>query len=262
MALRSVTLYRSPTSACDVDRIGDWLAARIDATVHVRDRFLAVHGVQPQLATAFADARVISPYDRATGSRMLGVRRYEERALKEPERAGGVLYDGLAIQRALNEALPPRTRTLDELHVAVLDRIVATWGDHDGRWHKRIAVLGQPAILSVPGLYEAPAKPEAYYREQHRHAIMTGDAPPRELLEHALDLEMLVADDPRTTDAMQGYALKAYDYLATGEGFCEVAYCRLANPHRHPDLIEAQLEVPAFCERHDAIYGVTESVDA
>ncbi|MFC6975595.1 DUF7001 family protein [Halomicroarcula sp. GCM10025709] len=251
--MKTVTLYRAPTTPADVDAVGDWLDDRIDATVRVRDRFCALYGDEP-LAEAFADARVLDPYDRETGNTMLGIVRYEERALDDPERAGGVIYDGLAVQRALYDQLSAEERTLDHLHVPVLDRVVGTWGDHDGRWHKRVNVLGQPGLISVPGLYEAPAKPEQYYKEKQRHAMVSGDAPPREVLESTIDGEFLVADDPRTTDALKGYVLQAVHYLSTGETFCDESGCRLHNAHRQPGVVAAQLDTPEFCPRHAERY--------
>jgi len=251
--IERVTLYRAPTTVADVDAIADWIGARVDATVEVRERFLSLYGGD-DLAEGFAEARVLSPYERETGNTMLGIVRYEERALEHPERAGGVIYDGLQVQRLLGERLPDAEQSLAHLHVPVLDRVVGTWGDHDGRWHKRVNVLGQPALVSVPGLYEAPAKPEQYYREKQKHALLAGDSPPREVLENEVEGEFLVENDPRTTEALKGYVLQAYHYLATGEDFCSESDCRLANPHRHPGVIEAQLRDPAFCPGHEGLY--------
>jgi len=253
--VEQVICYRAPTTVADADAIGDWLAARIDADVSVRDRFLDVYRTD-DLAERFAEARVTSPYDRGTGNTMLGTIRYEERALKHPEREGGVLYDGLQVQRALNAAPPAEERGLETLHVPIVDRAIGTWGDHDGRWHKRVTVLGQPALVSVPGLYEAPAKPEEYYKEKQRHALLSGDAPPREVLENQVEGDFLIEDDPRTTDALCGYVLGAYHYLQTGEAFCDREGCRLFNAHYHEDLIDAQLREPAFCREHARLYAV------
>ncbi|WP_331236201.1 DUF7001 family protein [Natronorarus salvus] len=249
-----VTLYRAPTTVCDVDALAGWLDARIDASVEVRGRFLDRFST-PDLAERFAAARVRSPRERETGNTLLGTIRYEERALEDPDRAGGVLYDGVAVQRTLNAALPEGKRDLSRLHVPVLDRALATWGDHDGRWHKRVTVLGQPALVSVPGLYEAPAKPESYYKEQQRRAMVSGDVPPREVLESGVTGEFLVAEDPRTTEALRGYVLQAVAYLETGEAFCDDEHCRLYNAHRQPALIRAQLEEPEFCPGHAERYG-------
>jgi hypothetical protein len=249
-----VDLYRAPMTGADAETIAGWLGERVDAEVAVRDRFLEwLCGARGATTGDLAEARVLSPYERETGNTMLGIRRYEERVLADPER-GGVLYDGLALQRALNEHLPDDERGLDHLHVALLDRAIGTWGDHDGRWHKRVNVLGQPALVSVPGLYEALAKPESYYEEKQKHALLSGDAPPREVLEEEVDGRFLLEDDPRTTEALKGYVLQAVHLIETGDGFCEHAGCRLANPHRQPGVIEAQIEEPAFCPEHAALY--------
>lgn len=251
-----VTLYRAPTTVADADDIGAWLRERISAEVTVAERFLDRYADE-DLPTNFARARVRSPYDPETGNTMVGIVRYEERALANPERAGGVVYDGLQVQESLHRRLVAAdTRAdLDHLHVPVLDRVLGTWGEHDGRWHKRVNVLGQPALVSVPGVYEAPAKPEAYYREKQQRALVTGDAPPREVLENEVEGEFLVRDDPRTTDALKGYVLQAFHYLETGEDFCGEHRCRLSNPHRQPDVVEAQLRSPDFCREHARLYG-------
>jgi len=249
-----LSLYRAPTTEADADALAAWLRERVDCEVTVRERLLDRFRDE-DLADAFAAARVLSPYERETGNTMLGIVRYEERALENPGRAGGVIYDGLQVQDALRERLPADERGLDHLHVPLLDRVVGTWGDHDGRWHKRVNVLGQPAIVSVPGLYEAPAKPEDYYREQQKHAMLSGDTPPREVLEERVEGEFLVADDPRTAAALKGYVLQAYHYIDTGEAFCDERGCRLHNPHRQPGVVEAQLRDPEFCDAHAALYG-------
>ncbi|MFA9501579.1 DUF6775 family putative metallopeptidase [Natrinema sp. H-ect1] len=249
-----IICYRAPSTVADVDAVADWLATRVDADVAVRDRFLDVHRTD-DLAERFAEARVPSPYERETGNTMLGTIRYEERALENPEREGGVLYDGVQVQRALNAALPAAERGLETLHVPILDRAIGTWGDHDGRWHKRVTVLGQPALVSVPGLYEAPAKPESYYKEKQRHALLSGDTPPREVLENQVDGEFLIADDPRTTDVLKGTVLQGYHYLETGEAFCDREGCRLFNAHYQADLLAAHLREPAFCDDHARLYG-------
>ncbi len=253
MGLERVTLYRATHTVCSVEEIADWLETRIDLRVDVRDRFLDRYDTDA-LPEAFAAARVRSPYDRTTGSAMAGVIRYERRVLDSPQRAGGVLYDGEAIQRALNESLPPDERTLDHLHIAFLDRVIGTWGEHDGRWHKRIAVLGQPALVSIPGLSEAPAKPEEYYQKRYQSALLTGDVAPRDVLEGSLETDVIREDDARTTEALKGYALSAAHLLRTGEGFCDDPICRLSNPHTHEGVILAQFTPPEFCPQHNHCY--------
>jgi hypothetical protein len=255
--IEQVTLYRAPTTTANATEIASWLRDRVDAEVTVRDRFLSLYA-DDDLPEGFAGTRVLSPHEREIGNTMAGIVRYEERALDHPERAGGVVYDGLEVQRLLGERIPEDDRSLDHLHVVLLDRALGTWGEHDGRWHKRVTVLGQPALVSVPGLYEAPAKPEAYYKVKQQHAMLAGDTPPREVLESEIDGDFLVEDDPRTTDVLCGYVLQAVHYLDTGGDFCSTEHCRLHNHHRQPGVIEAQLRDPPFCDRHAERYAVEE----
>ncbi|MEF8812454.1 MAG: DUF6775 family putative metallopeptidase [Halovenus sp.] len=155
-------------------------------------------------------------------------------------------------EELLGARLPEDERGLEHLHVPLLDRVLGTWGDHDGRWHKRVNVLGQPALVSVPGLYEAPAKPDQYYKEQQKQALFGGGGPPpREVLEERVE----GGSWSKTTDALKGYILQGFHYLATGEDFCPEEECRLHNPHRQPGVVRAQLQPPEFCDRHAEQYG-------
>jgi len=76
----------------------------VDAEVAVADRLLDALADE-DLATAFAQARVLSRYDRETGDTMTGIRREEERALTQPDRAGGVVYAAPAVQDAVRRRL-------------------------------------------------------------------------------------------------------------------------------------------------------------
>lgn len=242
-----IRLYRAPTTVADTEAVAEWLSLRVDASIEVANRFLDAVETEA-MADTFAKARVLSPYKRETGNTMLGIRRYEQQAIEQPERAGGVLYDGHKLQQAFNRQLS--TIQLNQPQIILIDRAIGTWGEHDGRWHKRVCVLGQPAIISVPGLYEAPAKPESYYKIKQQQALLGGSPPPREVLEEQIDGKFLVENDPRTTDTLKGYVLQAVHYLQTGEAFCSNEQCRLYNAHRQPELLTAQLESPAFCDRH------------
>jgi hypothetical protein len=83
---------------------------------------------------------------------------------------------------------------------------------------------------------------------------LSGDAPPREILENQIDGEFLIKNDPRTTDALKGYALQAYHFLETGEAYCEKPDCCLYNAHQQEELVTAQLKEPRFCDSHEKRY--------
>ncbi|SFJ33097.1 hypothetical protein SAMN05443661_12242 [Natronobacterium gregoryi] len=85
--------------------------------------------------------------------------------------------------------------------------------------------------------------------------MLSGDAPPREVLETQVEGDFLVENDPRTTGALKGSVRQAYHYLETGEAFCDREVCRLYNAHSHEDLIDAQLREPEFCSEHAWLYA-------
>ncbi len=248
-----IYLYSAPATVVDEKEIQEWLESRTAVDVYLRDRFLSRYR-DNDLAEELAGTRVVSPYSRDVGGEMLGMIRYEERALERADRVGGVIYDGLRLQRLMNKRIPVGELSGNDLHISLHGRVIGTWGDHDGRWHKRINVLGQPVIVSVPGLYEAPAKPEEYYKLKQKHSLMSGGAPPREFLESEVEGDFLVENDPRTTEALKGGVLQGYHYWVTGEDFCEDNDCRLYNPHRQGELVRSQLSGPEFCDRHSVMY--------
>ncbi|WP_433625774.1 DUF7001 family protein [Halomicrococcus sp. NG-SE-24] len=233
--LGRVSLYRPESDAVDANAIADWLRGRLTADVTVRDPF-------PLDPSAVVDRQVADPDRPRTGPRT-------------SDDVEGRLYDGRAVQRACNAALDAAgsDRSLSHCRVALLDLPLATWGND--RWHRRVSVLGRPAVVSVPGLWSAPAKPTEYYWHQRRYARATGEVPPEDVLAERVEAAFLRREDPRTTEALKGYVLQAVHYLATGEAFCDDERCRLHNAHRHEGVVRAQLDDPEFCEDHARRYG-------
>lgn len=246
--MKSIYIYKS--EEVDSEEIYYWIKNRVGEKVKLKGEFLKKYKDE-SLPKDFAEARVFSPYDKKTGSNLEGIIRYEKRVLENPEMEGGVLYDGIKIQRKLNSRVPKER--LSSLHIILFKRAIATWGK-DGRWHKRVSILGQPSIISIPGLYEAPAKPKEYYKLKKKHAL-TGGTPPREILEENTEGTFLIKDDPRTAEAIKGYVLQAIDFWKTGDPFCENSNCRLYNAHKQENVIKAQLNDPEFCEKHKELYG-------
>lgn len=248
--MKLIYLYKSIKS--NTEEIASWINDRIQEEIKIEERFLKKYK-DSSLPKDIAQTRVLSPYKKKTGSSLEGIIRYEKRVLDNPETEGGVLYDGFSLQQKLNKRIPEQ-KLKNSLHISLFDRALATWGD-DGRWHKRINILGQPSLISIPGLYEAPAKPEEYYKLKRKYAI-TGSTPPREVLEEKIqEKDFLLKDDPRTTEVLKGIVLQAIDFWKTGNPFCEDPNCRLYNAHKQVELIRSQLKLPGFCEKHQQLYG-------
>jgi len=187
----------------------------------------------------------------------------ERRALEAPGRTSvGLLYDGAVLQWLLAELIQPDEG--GDCHIVVTARLVGTWVPEDCRWHAHASLYGQPSLISTAGLVQAPARPREYYRGQQLAA--TRMAPPEVVeaeLQQRLRRQMLVADDPRMTQVVTGYALQALAFHFTGSPFCPVPTCPLYNARRQEELIRAQCsEESALCKAHQALFdGLREGAD-
>lgn len=168
---------------------------------------------------------------------------YEKRALKGAIAPGGILYDGFMLQRIFYELLPKEEKSLENVHIILTDRLLATFDEDDLRYHARVDILGCPAIISVSGIVEAPAKPREYYIERQ----IAGS---EELLKLKYRGRFIDYDDERLTEVAKGCVMQAIFYQIFGEAFCESKNCRLYNAHWQEELINAQLK-DNFCEMHE-----------
>jgi hypothetical protein len=184
----------------------------------------------------------------------------ERRVLEAPGRiSAGILYDGAVLQWLLAELIHPDEHR--DCHISLTARLVGSWAPDDRRWHAHASLYGQPNIISTSGLIQAPTRPREYYQGQQLAATRMV---PREVLEAKLQQRlrerMLVADDPRMTQVVTGYALQALASHFTGSPFCPVPTCPLYNARRQEELIRAQCsEESGLCEAHKALFeGVRE----
>lgn len=246
-----------------LDFVAHWLARARRKTEGLSDAGeQLVEGYPDSVAALLVRARVSDPMqhlqpDRGPSAVEL---RAERRALEVPGRtSAGILYDGAVLQWLLAELIHP-----DEdrnCHIVLTARLVGTWAPNDRRWHAHASLYGQPSIISTSGLIQAPARPREYYQGQQ---LAASRMVPREVVEaklqHGLRDRMLVADDPRMTQVVTGYALQALAFHLTGCPFCPVPTCPLYNARRQEELIRSQCsEDSGLCEVHKALFaGVRE----
>ncbi len=176
---------------------------------------------------------------------------YEKRRILGKTKAFGVLYDGFHLQRVFSELILREERALAFVHIFFTNRLFATWGEVDKRYHARTSVYGFPSIISTSGVVEAPAKPREYYLLKQRYEMLGKD-----LLElkGSFKGRFIDYEDERLTEVIKGYVMQAVFYSLTGAPFCEDKDCRLYNAHWQEELIFAQLESGyEFCGRHTKI---------
>lgn len=148
------------------------------------------------------------------------------------------LYDGHELLRVLERSLPND----GSLHLVLTGRVVCTFGDR--RYHARTVVGASPAIVSVGGIVEGPARPRGYY------ADLAAGVPQAEA-EGRHAGSFLTARDPRIAGAVGGCLLQAVFYYETGEPFCADRGCRLFNAHWQEEAIAAQ--AGGLCGRHEGV---------
>jgi hypothetical protein len=217
------------------------------------------------LARALAEARVRDPFSPPCSTAEIpnpdplpGEINYERRRLTESShRAFGILYDGYELLSIMREFIPAEETGLRTLHLAFTNQLLGTWDDTEGRYHARVGIFGYPALISIPGLVEAPARPRAYYLLRHQYQAF-GFPEAEEValtsVTHGEEPRWLEHDDPRLTEALKGYALQVVLYVLTGEAFCAEPDCCLYNAHWQEELIRAQLSPsPALCARHQGL---------
>ena len=162
------------------------------------------------------------------------------------EKESTILYDGFELQNTVTEFIPINENTDDTLHVVFTNKLTCTFDEGDFRYHARALIGSNPAIISITGIIEAPAKPKQYYLD-----LMTSFS--KESIEEVKKKfkgKFLEYHDSRLHEIVVGYLLQSIIYYETGESFCGNKECRLFNAHWQKELFYTQIENKKFCKRH------------
>jgi len=133
--------------------------------------------------------------------------------------------------------------------IIITKRFFGTYDYSDKRFHGRTIILGNPALISTTGIFEALAKPREFYVLKQKFSIYGGI--PEEVLEMEFNQRILREEDTRVLEILKGYLMQAFFYLVFGEAFCDVKTCRLFNAHWQEEAIFANMTEPEFCDRHE-----------
>jgi len=137
----------------------------------------------------------------------------------------GVIYDGVELLKYFS-----RDVDTSEPTVLITNRLVATFGE-DGRYHRRMIVMGPAAIISLKGILYAPAKPLQYYTM------------------HPFGFDEKINVD--VDKVLKMLLLQFYAYFKHEEIFCKNEECMLHNCH----TIEEIKNVKGLCEKHRKMLG-------
>lgn len=154
------------------------------------------------------------------------------------------LYDGHLLADILGAHL---SHTDGTYHILFVNHMVGTYDISDMRYHGRAVISSNPAIISIRGICEAPARPRSYYIDM----ACTAGGDPNVNARYAGSF--IMPDDPRLEYAACGYVMQAVFHFETGEAFCSDTNCRLFNSHWQSDVIRTQVESPNLCRHHQSV---------
>ena len=171
---------------------------------------------------------------------------------KKPEEADSisevVMYDGFEIQKIIRESLQDfENKTL---HIILTNRFTCTYDESDARYHGRAVICANPAIISITGIIEAPAKSSEFYIEAMANRAQGLDITS---VKEKHEGEFLEYHDKRLSKIIEGYLLQVIFYVLVEESFCDYMDCRLNNAHWQRDLLYSQIEIRKLCDKHKKI---------
>jgi len=161
-----------------------------------------------------------------------------------------VMYDGFEIQNIIYDMITENDSNPNNLHIVFTNKLICTYDTADNRYHGRTVICSNPAIISITGMIEAPARPREYYFEAMRCKTQGLDI---QDIKKNYSGKFLNYHDKRLSKIAEGYLLQAIFYYMTGDTFCDSLDCRLNNAHWQKDLLYSQLKIGKLCNKHQAL---------
>lgn len=270
-ALSRLYIYREPRCReVDFDSIAAYAGALLGGTeVFLRGPLLedSIDGNGPlgnavpaeTIARQMASARVRKGYISPDMSEepLSGEVDYEIRRLANASLGVfGILYDAYLLSGLFSELVPADESKIDSLHVVFTNQLMGTWDQEDRRYHARAVLCGAPAIVSLSGIVEAPAKARNYYRARRTAEALGVSQEEKMELANSFAEDCLSLADVRLTEVAKGYVMQAVAYRLTAKPFCDDPDCRLFNAHWQKEVLNSQLGGASdFCSEHRLIFN-------
>ncbi|MFC1958637.1 DUF6775 family putative metallopeptidase [Chloroflexota bacterium] len=129
----------------NIESIAEYLRGKLSKVpVEIREPFpLFSPEERLDYAKKLASIKILDTNRRMTSREepLYGEIQYEQRRILGKTRAFGVIYDGYHLQRSFSELIARGERTLLFVHIFFTNRLFATWGEGDRRYHARTSVL-------------------------------------------------------------------------------------------------------------------------
>ena len=254
--LTHLYLYDEPEApGLDVDYLGHYLAGVLPACeVHPRTDFLTHHMARfSEEQREVLGEQLLGQLQRARVADLTPPALREGLPAQDPAEAGWEeVYHAPSLQAVLHLLIPPEESHLSHLHLAMTNLLLGRWPAPEEPFRLTPAIFGEPNLVSLIGLLEAPA-PSREYEFMRVQMAMFGLEEGLEVVEDRFAPQMLGEGDPRLNEAVKGLLLQGLFYRLFGEAFCPDPACRLFNAATQEELLTAQTGPQAgLCERHRA----------
>ena len=129
------------------------------------------------------------------------------------------------------------------LHLIITGRLFGTF--ETKRYHARVLLTGEPALISTSGIVEAPARPREYYFVK---ANLLSIGKEIDGLDEIYKDRFVDYGDARMTNILCSYTLQQIKNKINGEPFCENTGCCLYNSHWQEELLNLQYKTD-LCDK-------------
>ena len=238
-----IFLYDDPdTAGLDIDLLGAFLADTVPAvSIQVRTDFFT-----SQLARFPEEQRdvlVEQLSQKLDEARVENLVHPAERHRLPPESPDveeeNLIYEGAGLSAILRMLVPPDEASERCLHIVLLSHDLGQWLEGEPLLHRRVAILGEPSLISTNDIVQSPALPRRYRFMRAQVAWFGADDDLEELAEQ-FEGETIGYGDPRLNEVLKGYLLQAVVYRTSGETGCDDTGCRLHIAYSHDEIVATQ----------------------
>ena len=167
MKLSKVFLYDEPSvPEIKIDKLGEFIKEKFCVEVEIREKFFEFFKESARkMAHDLAASRILNPltpFEKhiPTPEEVT----FEENSFTNFTNTSNiVMYDGFEFKQIIANTIPQSESQSDMFHLICTDKLTCTYDYDDYRYHGRAVICSNPAIISITGMIEAPAKPREYY---------------------------------------------------------------------------------------------------
>lgn len=254
MKISTVFLYDEPSvPEIKIDELSEFIKENFPVKVEIRENIFSFCKFPNQkVSYELASCRIFDtkkPFERHH-PKTEEVEFEKDSFARNAKETNIVMYDGFEFQKVVTNLVPENELKVDKFHLVCTNKLTCTYDFDDYRYHGRAVICSNPAIISITGIIEAPAKPREYYLSLLTNMMQGLNI---DIIKNQFKGTYLEYHDTKLADIIKGYTLQALFYYLTGEPFCGSKECRLYNAHWQADLLYSQIQISKLCNMHQQI---------